>query len=91
MDVITFDQWFENSEEICSYLTQQYDDWMLYYLVEVESTDSSKQCKGAIAIMGWMVGDLFVYEPNSKNGLIRQYPCLLQKLPSPRISKLPQH
>ena len=70
MDVIAFDQWFENSEEICSYLTQQYDDWLLYYLVEAESVDSSKQFKDAIAINGWMVGHLFVYEPNSKNGLI---------------------
>ena len=52
MDVIAFDQWFENSEEICSYLTQQYDDWLLYYLVEAESVDSSKQFKDAIAING---------------------------------------
>ena len=52
-DVIAFDKWFQNSEEICSYLTQRYDVRMLYSLVDVESVHSSRQCKGAIAINGW--------------------------------------
>ena len=75
-DVIPFEKWFENSEDICFYLTQRYDDRMLYSLVDVESVDSSRQCKDAIAINtinGCMVGHLFVFEPNSKNILIREY------------------
>ena len=59
-DVISFNKWFENSEEICSYLTQRYDDRMLYSLVDAESVDSSRQCKDAIAINGCIVGHFFV-------------------------------
>ena len=40
-DVIAFDKLFENSEDICSYLTQRYDDRILYSLVDAESVDSS--------------------------------------------------
>ena len=71
-DVIAFDKWFENSEDIRSYLTQRYDDRMLYSLVDAESVDSSRQCKDAIVINGCMVEHLFVFEPNSKNILIRE-------------------
>ena len=74
-DVIAFDKWFENCEGICSYLTQRYDDRMLYSLVDAESVDSSRRCKDAIVINGCMVGHLFVFEPNSKNILIREYLC----------------
>ena len=74
-NVIAFDKWFENSGDICSYLTQRYDDRMLYSLVDAESVNSSRQCKDAIVINSCMVGHLFVFEPNSKNIHIREYLC----------------
>ena len=74
-DVVVFEKSFENSEDICPYLTQRYDDWMLYSLVDAESVNSSWQCKDSIAINVCMVGRFFVFETNSKNILIREYLC----------------
>ena len=59
--MIAFNKWFENSEDICSYLTERYDDRILYSLVDAESVDSSRQCKDAIAINDCVVGHLFVF------------------------------
>ena len=48
---------------------------MLYYLDDAESVNSSRQCKDSIAINDCIVGRFFVFEPNSKNILIREYLC----------------
>ena len=50
-------------------------DWMLYSLVDSESVGSFRQCKDVIAIIGCVVGQLFVYEPISKNALVPEYLC----------------
>ena len=74
-NVIPFDKWFENSGEKCSYLTQRYDDQMLYSLVDAESVNFSRHFKDGITINGYMMECFFVYEPNSKNVLILEYLC----------------
>ena len=74
-NVIAFEKWFGNSGEKCSYLTQQYDDQMLYSLVDAESVSFSRHFKDGITINGCMMECLFVYKPNSKNVLILEYLC----------------
>ena len=60
-NVIALDKWFENSREKCSYLTQQYDDQMLYSLVDAESVNFSRHFKDGITINASMMECLFVY------------------------------
>ena len=74
-DRIAFNKWFDNSEEICSYLTQRYDDRMMYAVIDPESLDSSRQMRDMLVLDGCMKGHIFLYKPNSTNVLFREYLC----------------
>ena len=74
-DVIAFDQWFQNSKEICDYLAIRGDQRMMYAHVDEKLTNEQRCSRKSKVINGCMKAHLFVYKPNCEKILMREFLC----------------
>ena len=72
-DVIGLDQRFADSKEICQYLRFRNDERMAYSNIDSKLVDKRRSEKKEIKIKGCMLGQLFVYEPNSTKIVMNKY------------------
>ena len=72
-DVIGLDQRFADSKEICQYLRFRNDERMAYSNIDSKLVDKRRSEKKETKIKGCMLGQLFVYEPNSTKIVMNKY------------------
>ena len=74
-DIVTTDQWFQNSKEICDYLSIRGDHRMEYVHLDAKMTDERRCNRQGKPIHPCKIGNLFFYKPKCESVLMREYLC----------------
>ena len=78
-DIVTQDCWFQNSEEVCNYLSSRSDCRMSYSNLDPAKVNRNRLTKDGLVIKGCMSEHIFEYVPNSNNVFNKEYLCDCQE------------
>ena len=74
-DIAGLELWWKDRHDICEYLKGKEDDMMLYCHVPSITSAESRKGVNELPLAGCMKNHMFVYTPNHKKPLMKQFLC----------------